>query len=1336
MATETLYVTSLTSGSVTSSSNVQGAPNGTWTSDTGATSWTARFAMGNPVGNQANGTHTITVRARKEAGQSGTPSITSINLYALGVLLGSIGASPWNITSTTGQDIAAAFANTLLSGVNLSNVEVEVVTTAAGGSPSARCSVQIDAITWSGDFTTAAPPVQTMSPTGIASAAVVTGGSGGVVGAAGHVSDTVTGIPVEPEAHTHDPALLMPNGALYRVMESSLATGNHPIMMKSTDGGATWAQAGALGTGADLEALTVSVDGTVINTTICPDSSVWWEPFDTATDTWLTRETVDTGLSSSGVAQGCFQVRLSDGTHWIFYSDTLSGTNQQIAYRKRTGTNTYGAKVSGAFGSTATSSASPKACVGASDVTYVVYTDDTNNHVYMRTLTAAGVLSTAIQVDDAGAYAPTAYLASDLCVRPIYYDDGGVEVISVFWANPSGFLMLTQWRNGVKQASEQVNSSALVYDAAATTNDAIIAHCDFDPATKTIYVVYAEEATGKLFMKSRASDGTWSAATTIYDPPTVDASYYAFCSFYTRAGTKRLGVAYDKGAHGNDVSYVDFAEVSLAASGPVVTFPVTAQTMTPTGVASAQALGNPTAAVGSVGSTTMSPTGVASAGAFGTTVASLGAPPAQTMTASGVATGEAFGSTSTSAGGGAPATPILRGTFSASATATGPTASVTLPAGIQTGDIGLVITSKNTGADTITAPSGWEIVAGPIDNGSIDRSYLLRRTMAASDSGTTLNINWSSTGRWTVAGAIVGNVQAALDSVTLGTDTTRDTDLSVPSFTPVASDTFGVLLAGAQWAQGLTTGLATSPPNWTEREDSSTAFGTGANMGSVVCTRQISGSAGVPLGGSTGTWGGAAVNNQWVVTLAPVAGGGPSATTMTPTAVSTAEAFGSATAQVISPTTNAAPSAVASVEAFGVAVLAAKVTSSPTAVGSSEAFGTALIAAKVTSTAVGIASGEAFGTTVVTAKVVVSAVGIASIEAFGVTALAAKITSVSVGISSGEALGTPSLSAKVTSSPTGLASAEAFGPVSVSIGFVTLSLAPVGIASAQALGSTIVSTSVGVSPASMASAQAIGTPLAVTVVTVAIGGVASAEAIGNPSVAAVLASAPLGIVSAEALGSPSLVGRNVVVPTGVASLQAFGVTVLSTRVTATAIGIASAQAIGTPSAASGLNVGPTPIASGEAVGNPTLGTVLVVSAVGVSSAQAFGIASILANILLSPAGLGSSQAFGQPSASALPPDMSVSPSGIPTGAAFGVPALASILLSRPLGVVSAEAFGAVFIGGKIILVPMGIGSGEGLGDPSVRDMGVQIPAMDPVAKWGNTGASASFTEAGAKAVLH
>lgn len=153
MATETLYATSLTSaGGPATPANALGAPDGTFTTDVDNVSWTGRFAIGNPTGNQANGTHTIRLRVRKETG-TGTPSIASVTLYEGSTSISTISTGAVNVTSTTGVDQDYTFASSLLSGRDLSNIEVEIATSGVGGAGGVRTCIQLDAVTWTGDFT-------------------------------------------------------------------------------------------------------------------------------------------------------------------------------------------------------------------------------------------------------------------------------------------------------------------------------------------------------------------------------------------------------------------------------------------------------------------------------------------------------------------------------------------------------------------------------------------------------------------------------------------------------------------------------------------------------------------------------------------------------------------------------------------------------------------------------------------------------------------------------------------------------------------------------------------------------------------------------------------------------------------------------------------------------------------------------------------------------------------------------------------------------------------------------------------------------------------------------
>lgn len=153
MTTSSLYFVSSVSGSCSTPGNALGAPDGVWTTDANAaTNWTHRWQLdtvsgsGSPIGTQS-----VTLRLRKGS-NSGNPTVTSVTLYQAGSSLGALTliTGSTTISSTTGQDLVYQFDGSLLSG--LAEVDVEIVTTSAGGGPSARNAVAIDAGTWLADY--------------------------------------------------------------------------------------------------------------------------------------------------------------------------------------------------------------------------------------------------------------------------------------------------------------------------------------------------------------------------------------------------------------------------------------------------------------------------------------------------------------------------------------------------------------------------------------------------------------------------------------------------------------------------------------------------------------------------------------------------------------------------------------------------------------------------------------------------------------------------------------------------------------------------------------------------------------------------------------------------------------------------------------------------------------------------------------------------------------------------------------------------------------------------------------------------------------------------------
>ena len=145
--TAILYAVSHVTGSVSTPNNALGAFDGTFTTDgNNNTNWTSRWRL-DTLSGSPTGTQTITLRLRKGS-NSGNPSVSSVQLWQNDTSLATLtlASGSTTISSTTSQDLVYTFASSLLSG--LSNVDIQVATSSAGGSPTARNAVEIDGIRW------------------------------------------------------------------------------------------------------------------------------------------------------------------------------------------------------------------------------------------------------------------------------------------------------------------------------------------------------------------------------------------------------------------------------------------------------------------------------------------------------------------------------------------------------------------------------------------------------------------------------------------------------------------------------------------------------------------------------------------------------------------------------------------------------------------------------------------------------------------------------------------------------------------------------------------------------------------------------------------------------------------------------------------------------------------------------------------------------------------------------------------------------------------------------------------------------------------------------------
>jgi hypothetical protein len=150
MTVSTLYFVSHVTGSVSTPNNALGAPDGVFTTDTGATSWTSRWRLDTVAGSLVPfGTQTLVLRLRKNTSGGGNPTVNSVVLYQSGSSVATIQSTSFAVTSDTGENLSITFAGSLLS--SLVDVDIQIATSTQGGGANAR-AVQIDAATWTANY--------------------------------------------------------------------------------------------------------------------------------------------------------------------------------------------------------------------------------------------------------------------------------------------------------------------------------------------------------------------------------------------------------------------------------------------------------------------------------------------------------------------------------------------------------------------------------------------------------------------------------------------------------------------------------------------------------------------------------------------------------------------------------------------------------------------------------------------------------------------------------------------------------------------------------------------------------------------------------------------------------------------------------------------------------------------------------------------------------------------------------------------------------------------------------------------------------------------------------
>lgn len=371
---------------------------------------------------------------------------------------------------------------------------------------------------------------------------------------------------IMPEAHGHLGPYRDGNGNLYTVVEDLPGDegGNEPKAMRSTDGGATWAEidrGGRTSTG-DLEGnWAIQVGSRIFFAFQKSSGGIYLTAFDTsdapaAPDTWsIEREEIhepeekpeDQWVSISA---------LGNGDIWAFYSvEPAAGHSHRIAFRKRSAdTGDYGPQVLLDADRTVSQAV---AVQGDGDVTHVFYKDHDGQQVLYRALSADGTLSAPVRVDRTGTHEVHSPMTNAV-VRRV----DGTERVTVAWADAAGVLVSADIVGGVPTGEQRVSDVPVVVDPGETTNLGAVAHLAADRAT--VHALFADSGTQDIWYDARTGDGGFGTDVEIVDG--VETQWLTGSLPFTDSGGQQvLGFLYDTGPHGDDEGIIRYDEHVLPA---------------------------------------------------------------------------------------------------------------------------------------------------------------------------------------------------------------------------------------------------------------------------------------------------------------------------------------------------------------------------------------------------------------------------------------------------------------------------------------------------------------------------------------------------------------------------------------------------------------------------------------------------------------------------------------------------------------------------------------------------------------------------------------------------
>jgi hypothetical protein len=326
--------------------------------------------------------------------------------------------------------------------------------------------------------------------------------------------------------------------------------------------------------------------------------------------------------------------------------------------------------------------------------------------------------------------------------------------------------------------------------------------------------------------------------------------------------------------------------------------------------------------------------------------------------------------------------------------------SITVPSGVQAGDLLILAAGKGNSTGAFAALTGWTQILATENATSQEACLYYRIATASEDAGDTITVSIGATSQTCALALLafrgVDSVTPFVNGVvaihgTASTSHTIDASAVSPAGNAVAVFLNALRVPGSSITN-------TPPTGYTEVVDEPAAHQGTSWEGAYKFV-----SAGA-LGSLTST----STSSVLSITFALAFNAVPVLAITGAGGIASAEAFGTPTITV-GPVT-ITPSGIASAQAFGAPTVTAIGTISPSAIPSSEAFGTPTVSSLVALAPAGIASAEAFGTPTIASFVVLAPAGIVSAEAFGTPAIAVGTVVIApAGIDTAEAFGLPTV---------------------------------------------------------------------------------------------------------------------------------------------------------------------------------------------------------------------------------------------------------------------------------------------------------------------------------------